>query len=242
MKLFVVLAFHYVEERLENFYKAYESLSKIPNIKIIVDSNVNFDDKLHINVYELDDPYHLTWQHKNYMPMFLKSDFTHFAYIEGNLIIKKEVFDYWQQSRELFKRNNLNFIPATHRVQIVDEQVYSLDCTHVVRSRPIMEVEGQKFVSLAEPYQGMFIMDKEMVEEHINSNYFSLGQKGYYGIRESANLGNMYVNTPVGYEHRAVVPLNNFSKCWTPHFGTDYHRDAHSPHAKIKIEDLFYAT
>lgn len=235
----MVVAFHYVEERLENFRKCLKLLSDIPNINIVINSNVYFDNSLPIIVSKLEDPYHLTWEHKQYMPLFLDTDYTHFAYIEGNLEVTKKTFEYWLKTRELFKDNNLNFIPAVHRIQVHNDQVYSLDCTHHVRHRPVVEVEGQKFISLAEPYQGMFIMDKEMVREHMTTDYYKRGHKGWWGIRESANLGNMYVNVPNGYEHRALVPLNNFSDCWVRHYGTDYHNNPGSPHAKIKIEELF---
>lgn len=242
MKLLCVIAFHYVENRLENFYKTYNKLSKIPNISIIVDSNVKFDTNIHINSYELENPYFLTWQHKNYMPAFHKTDFTHFAYIEGNLDVSESIFNYWNKTNELFKRNKLNFIPAIHRVQLDENGVmYSLDSTHKPRNRSIIEVEGKKFISPSEPYQGMFIMDRNMVEEHIHSKYFEAGQKGWFGMRESANLGNIYVNTPVGYEHRSMLPLNNLLECCVVHYGTDYRNDPISPHAKIKVSELFDA-
>jgi len=240
MKLWVNVCFYYVEERLEQFRKVIKTLSDIPNIKLIINSNVNFDSTLPIQVTELGDPYWHTWEHKKYMPEFLESDYTHFVYLEGNIQVEKKTFLYWNQTRSLFLKNNLNFIPAVHRVQRDTEgQVYSLDCTHLQRHRPTITVEEQKFISLSEPYQGMFIMDKELVKEHIESDYYKFGQKGSWGIRESANLGNMFVNIPPGYGHRYMLPLNNFSNTWVTHFGTDYHGDKNSPHAKIKIQDLF---
>jgi hypothetical protein len=240
MKLWVNLCFYYVEDRLENFKRTINNLSNIPNIKIVIDSNVNFDNNLDIRVTELADPYHYTWEHKKYMPEFLASDYTHFAYLEGNIDVTKKTFDYWNQTRSLFLKNNLNFIPAVHRIQKDKEgQIYSLDCTHHQRHRPIIKVNGQDFVFLSEPYQGMFIMDKELVEEHMQSQYYSFGQKQSYGIRESANLGNMYVNVPSGFPHRAALPLNNLEASMVEHFGTDYHNNPSSPHAKIKIENLF---
>jgi S-adenosylmethionine:tRNA-ribosyltransferase-isomerase (queuine synthetase) len=42
----------------------------------------------------------------------------------------------------------------------------------------------------------MFIMDREMVEEHRKSDYFNVGQTGWWGIRESANLGNTFIHPP----------------------------------------------
>ena len=239
MKLWVNVCFYYVEERVERFKELIKTLSEIPDIKIIINSNVNFDPTLDIHVAELSDPYWHTWEHKKYMPQFLESNYTHFAYLEGNIEVEKKTFDYWVKTRELFKRNNLNFIPATHRVQKNNDEVFSLDCTHKQINRQIVEVEGQKFVSLSEPYQGMFIMDKELVEEHIKSDYFNFGQKGSWGIRESANLGNLFVNVPSGFSHRSLLPLNNLSDTCVTHFGTDYHGDTRSPHAKIKIENLF---
>jgi hypothetical protein len=50
----------------------------------------------------------------------------------------------------------------------------------------------------------------------------------------------MYLNVPAGFNQRAVIPLNNFESTWIPHFGTDYHNDPSSPHAKILTEELFY--
>jgi hypothetical protein len=240
MKLWVSLCFYYVENRLENFKRTINNLSNIPNIKITVDSNVNFDSNLDIRVTELADPYHYTWEHKKYMPEFLESDYTHFAYLEGNIDVTKKTFDYWNKTRRFFKDNNLNLIPSVHRIQKNKEgEIYSLDCTHKQPHRPIIDVKGQKFIFLSEPYQGMFIMDKEMAEEHISSDYYFLGHKHTYGIRESANLGNTYVNVPNGLPHRAALPLNIPEECMVEHFGTDYLNDLNSPHAKIKIENLF---
>jgi hypothetical protein len=240
MKLWVNICFYYVEDRVEKFKEIFKTLSEIPNIKIIINSNVNFDDSLPIEVTELSDTYHYTWEHKRYMPEFLNSEYTHFVYLEGNIEVTKKTFNYWLLTRELFKRNNLNYIPATHRVQKdKNGNIYSLDCTHTQRNRPTITVEEQKFISLSEPYQGMFIMDKELVREHIQSDYYNVGQKGSFGIRESANLGNMFINIPSGYNHRCMIPVDNFSDSWVTHFGTDYHGDPGSPHAKIKVEDLF---
>jgi hypothetical protein len=238
MKLWVNVCFYYVEKRVERFYKLIENLKSV-DAKFIVNSNVNFDNNLPIDIANLSDPYHLTWEHKKYMQSFLDSEYTHFAYLEGNIEITKKNLDYWKSTKQLFEKNNSNFIPGLHRVQIVDNQVYTLDCTRQVSKIPSLELEGKKFISLPEPYQGMFIMDKQMVREHIQSDYFNMSQKGWWGIRESANLGNTFVNVPGGFGHRILVPLDNFEDCLIPHFGTDYHNDPTSPHAKIKIENLF---
>ena len=239
IKFWVNICFYYSEERLNRFYKVIKNLINIPHIKIIINSNINFDTNLPIHTANLQDPYMHTWEHKKYLLEFLKSDYTHFGYLEGNIEIKKKTIDYWVATRELFKKNNLNFIPAVHRIQKRGNEIFSLDCTHHQGGRPIIEVSGQKFISLSEPYQGMFIMDKKLAEEHIKSDYFSAGLKKSFLIRESANLGNMFVNIPKGFDHRHMLSLTNFSDTWVEHFGADYHGDVKSPHSKIKISHLF---
>lgn len=242
MKLWLNVCFHYVPKRLSNFYGTLENIGefKTKETKLIINCNTNFDNTLPIDVSILDDPFHLTWEHKKYMRKFLESDFTHFVYFEGNLKLTQKNLDYWCRNRELFKKNNLNFIPSTHRVQIgQDGKSYSLDPTRRVNKNNFIEIENKKFISLPEPYQGMFIMDREMVEEHINSDYFNLGQKGFFGIRESANLGNMFINVPAGFAHRALVPLDDFDECCVIHYGTDYYADLNSPHGKILTTELF---
>jgi hypothetical protein len=241
MKLWVNVCFHYVENRLSDFNQVIETLNQIDGVKIIVNSNKNFDDNLNIHVAEnLADPFHLTWEHKKYMQSFLQSHYTHFAYIEGNILFGKRQMDYWLKTKDLFERNNMNFIPALHRIEKdFENEIYSLDCTRTINTFSKLIVEGQEFVSIPEPYQGMFIMDKEMVEEHINSDYFNLGQKHNYGIRESANLGNMYINVPPTFSHRMMTPLQDFSDTFVHHITNNYINNPHSPHAKIKVENLF---
>jgi len=239
MKLWVNVCFYHVENRLQDFYEVIKNLSDISDINLIINSNINFDTNLPIHVSNLDNPKLHVWEHKKYMPMFLESDYTHFAYLEGNIQVKKETFEYWLKTRELFKRNNLNFLPAIHRVQESNGEFYTLDCLRKQINQPTITVEDKKFISLSEPYQGMFIMDKELVEEHMKSEYFTVGLKKSFGIRESANLGNMFINVPQGFSHRYMTPLDNFQETLVKHFGTNYHADKSSPHGKIKIKDLF---
>ena len=241
MKLWVNVCFHYVENRLDGFRNLIKNLKqlKTTETKIIINTNTIFDWDMPVDVALLKDPFHLTWQHKKYMPSFMESDFTHFMYIEGNMEFTQKNLNHWCKNKALFERNGLNFIPALHRVQIAENDTYSLDPTRKATNCRLVSVEGKNFVSMNEPYQGMFLMNKQDVAEHMNSDYYNLGQKGYWGIRESANLGNMFVNVPQGYAHRMLLSLDEFSDSWIPHFGTDYHNDPNSPHAKIPANELF---
>jgi len=245
MKLYVNICFHYVEERLQYLDKVINSIQKIPTKEtlIIVNSNERFECEGVVYVaHGLKDPYHLTWEHKKYMVEFLKTDYTHYVYLEDDMEITKQTMDYWIETRQLFKENNANFLPAIHRIEYDNDGVpYSLDCTKKINFINLQKVMigDQAFASLPEPYQGMFIMDRELVQEHMNTQSYYIGQNRGYGIRESANLGNMYENVPDGFSHRALVPLEKFERCWVHHNSNNYQANLNTPHAKIKVEELF---
>jgi hypothetical protein len=241
MKLYVNICFHYVEERLKYLDEVITSVNEIPTEQtiIIVNSNELFECEGVVNVaHGLKDPYHLTWEHKKYMQEFLKTDYTHYVYLEDDMKLTTKSMDYWKQTKSLFKSLNLNFIPAMHRIEYSDGIAYSLDATRKPGPCDAIILEGQKFVFLPEPYQAMFIMDREDVIEHLNSQFANIGEYHSYGIRESANLGNMYVNVPKGYSHRAVVPVEGFERCWVHHVANNYVDNLNTPHAKIPAKDL----
>ena len=241
MKLYVNICFHYVEERLKYLDEVIASVNEIPTDEtiIIVNSNELFECEAVVNVaLNLKNPFHLTWEHKKYMQEFLKTDYTHYVYLEDDMKLTTTSLEYWLQTKKLFKNNNLNFIPAIHRIEYKDGVEVSLDTTRKPGACNGIILGDQKFVFLPEPYQGMFIMDREDVVEHLISQYANIGQYHNYGIRESANIGNMYVNVPQGYSHRAVVPVNNFEQCWVHHVANNYADNPNTPHAKIPAKDL----
>lgn len=255
MKLYVNLVFHYVEERLPQLNKVINDILAITTeeTKIVLLSNKKFDCPVQVDVIEnLDRPKHLTWQHKRYMWPAMLQGYTHYAYIEGDINFTQKNMDYWLKNTKLFKENNLNFIPAMFRIEYNNKkQVFSSDVTdyyyHLGHNPAYIEKEivigGKRFASLLQPYQGMFIMDREMVEEHINSDYFRLGELHGYLIMESANLGNMYVNVPEGFQHRALVPIDNmeeFSQSWVHHISNNLHPDPENAHGKVPVDILLH--
>lgn len=241
MKLYVNICFHYDEKRLKFLDEVINSVNEIPTDEtiIIVNSNEIFECEAVVNVaHGLKHPYHLTWEHKKYMSEFLKTDYTHYVYLEDDMKLTKKTMAYWKQTKSLFQEKNLNFIPAIHRIEYKDDVAVSLDCTKKPGLCDAIILEGEKYVFLPEPYQAMFIMDRNDVIEHLNSQYANIGEYHSYGIRESANLGNMYVNVPKGYSHRAVVPVKQFERCWVHHVANNYADNPNTFHAKLPAKDL----
>ena len=130
--LYVVIAFHYVEERLKylnDVLESLETINKKHNVKVIVQTN-EANSMLHqlvsrfgfsIQIEEINnliDPYKLTWCHKCKMFDFLNEEsFTHFAYLEDDMELTLENFEYWIETRKLFKSRGFNFIPGEHYCQ-----------------------------------------------------------------------------------------------------------------------------
>lgn len=218
-----------VPHRRESFYRLINSVKSfnVDQFKMVINSDVNFDDNLPIEIYEHEDPWRLVWAHKPYMKQFLESDYTHFIHTESNVLLKQSHFDYWLKTRDLFKRNGLNFLPALHRIQYNDRgSAFSLDNEHGPGwNRPVIKVEDQLFISIQSPYQGLFIMDRDDVEEHVNSTFFDFDKydiRYRIGIRETANLGCLFINTPHGLDHRMMTPINNFEETWIHHMANNY--------------------
>ena len=260
MKLYITIAAHYVESRLPFLERVLKSVAAIPtqHTKVIIHTNDLSEaeaDKIRATyantgldatierVRNLTHPYFLTWAHKAHMPEFLKTDYTHFAYLEDDMEITQKTMDYWARTRKLFLTNGLNFIPAIHRVEYgFWGKPFSVDCTHTtpLDVGPKMTVENKTFVGLDEPYQGMFIMDRELVEEHIKSNSFRYETANpKFEIRERANLGNLFENVPPGFQHRALVPVDNFSDCWVHHNANNYVKTRYSPFGKLPVKVMF---
>lgn len=215
----------------EEFTEILQTLSDIPMaIEVRVFSG------------DLSNPYMLCWEHKKYLSEVVNQGYTHFLYYENDQLVTQSSLDYWTNARDMFLRNGLNFIPAFHRVEHnTNGEIYSMDCLRPVdrSKRPILEFQGQRFISMCQPYQGMYMMDLDLVSEHFASKFFSYNDSYEWGIPEQANIGNMFDNIPQGFEHRLLVPLDRFSDCWIHHIQNKYVNDPDDLFAKIPIKSLF---
>ena len=264
MKLYTVIAFHYVEERLKYLETTLAWLIDMDTEynKIVIQTNDVNDEQyaklkkiidyriknLEIEIEpirNLKDPFMLTWAHKCRMLEFNESTFTHFAYLEDDMVLTQELVDYWCRTRERFKKRNLNFIPGFLRVEYNEGRAWSVDVTQQYKISDLTRVVlDQTYVALPQPYQGCFLMDKELVEEHINSPSFSPETcrkipGAVNDTRERANMGNTYENIPDGFNHRMLIPTDIFTVCWIHHCTNNYCVMPNTKHGKIPAERIF---
>lgn len=194
-------------------------------------------------------PAELTWEHKKYLKWFVESEYDYFVYWENDMLFEQHHLDYWIDNSNLLSRFGMKFIPAFLRIEYTDQNVMvSVDCTRQIdtANRPILELNRRKFLSHPEPYHGLFLLDKEGAKEHAQSN--KLTRSDYlkhksgphtWGTCESANQALMLENVPNGFEHRAVLPLDDIQRCLIHHLPNKFAKEKVYPFSTIPIRNLF---
>jgi hypothetical protein len=246
-------------ERFDYFKTALLTLKEWPvdDIKVVVFTNDKNHEELRQLVtgifptaeilashYFFSDPMLMTWEHKLQLPLFLKSDYTHFIAADADLKIPYNVFEYFVETRKLFKEHDMNWlIPGTFRVEDYGGYERAVDTTFRtdVDSLRFLVVGGQVFYSPQEPFQGISIMDREMALEHYTSPYIDPKTIGVYGfgISETALSAYIFHETPSRWDHRVVIPVDDYTKTFIYHLPCNYAAWEGKEHGKIPVYDFF---
>ena len=178
----------------------------------------------------LGHPLLLTWAHFPVFKELLQDEsFTHFMYLEDDTLITQENMAYWLEGRELLRPYGL--IPSFLRVErkANDPMWYSSDCPHpfYIYALPRVQVqENLGFINFPELYQGMYLLDRELMQEHLNGPTYS-PNSGVWGIQEKAAQGVTFANVPKGFTTRNLVPYKLDScqvdeRCFIHHVPNNY--------------------
>lgn len=189
----------------------------------------------------LGHPLLLTWAHFPVFKELLQDEsFTHFMYLEDDTLITHENMSYWIEGRELLKPYGL--IPSFLRVEkkVNDDRWYSSDCPHPFYIYALPKIEVKKnfgFVNFPELYQGMYLLDRELMIEHLSGPTYS-PNSGVWGIQEKAAQGLTFSNVPKGYTTRNLIPYQLDSmkideRCLIHHVPNNYAQPG--PNGKIVI-------
>lgn len=206
-------------------------------------------DKESVHVYNgTHGPAELTWEHKKWLKWFIDSEYDYFIYWENDMLFEQQHLDFWIENTNILKKFKMKFIPAFIRIEYnYMNTMVSVDCTRPIdcKSRPILELNRRRFVSHPEPYQGVYILDKEDAIEHTMSN--KLTRSDYlnnmngnlkWGICESANQALIVENVPVGWEHRAVIVLDDIQRSLIHHLPNKFARGNAHPFGTIPVGNL----
>ncbi len=165
-------------------------------------------------------------------------------YIEDDIMINKNNIEYWLKGREELRHTG--FIPSFLRYEKKDGgTIYSTDVTkpvHLSHMPKISLPNGYSYVNFREPYQGMYLLDRELMAEHLRGPSSS-PDFGPWHIREKAAQGLTFTNIPTGFYSRNLVGFDHkkFSVdpgCLIHHLPDNYANNPQSPFAKIPCRML----
>ena len=199
----------------------------------------------------LPDPWHLPWAHKDLLNgRFLQErpDLTHFLYLEDDILFTLPNLSYFLHYVPLLEPRRL--IPAFQRVEynaarcelrLVD-QVQRVD----LAARAAVTIDGVSFANPDYPYQAMFLMDRRMAAEYVQSPSFdrdcSTAVRPDWGLAERAAMGLCFECPPEGYWSRYVIPLaagrSGMAASWIHHLPDNYTTNDRVPFGKLRPDQL----
>jgi len=261
-KLYTAISFFFVEERLGYLKKVLSDLPRLAlECKISVITNAKDpNDHCKIKNYcvncpefeivipsHLGHPYLLPWIHLDCFrsAITLDSDITHFLYLEDDISLSQANIAYWVKARRELERHNL--IPSFLRYEVKshDSKIVSTDVTGSYRLSQLPWVQTSDkyaYVNLPSPYQGMYLLDRELLLEHL-SGLSSHPDFGIWKIREKAAQGVTFINVPPGFNSRNLVGYQLDHGQVDPaalihHLPNNYANNPKSAYGKIPIENL----
>ncbi len=269
--LLTCISFHYVESRLQYLRQTLATQPLLADrVRVLVITNTAIAEQLDairacfppaaeqfsceiFTAGPLDHPFDLTWVHKQILTeVFLPdSAFSHFLYLEDDYELKPEGLAYWLEAREQLRPFGL--IPSFLRVERAQGSAAwrRTDQMRRICARLLPHVRISPslwFVNLPNPYQGMYLFDRELAVEHAAGPAIRKGFGPFdaVGIRESAAQGQTFVAVPRGFIARNAVPFdprdNSIPQhCFLHHLPNNYADDPASPFGKLAVPDELLA-
>lgn len=277
-KIAACIAFSYKEERLihiKEICKNLEMIDKNIDLTIVV-NDLGFSKKDFIekeinsicslkieffNPKDLLDPRLLPLSHFEIVKKkFNQKEYSHFLYLEDDILIKELNIKYWVIARASLKKYNL--IPSFVRTEIneKDKERYVVDTikknSFLLQSKILNKNKSFAFLNLVNFYCGSYFYDRELMSEHLNGPSCSLdfGHGSYnqkyiipdmqeLGLLERASAVLAFKDVPKGFLHRNMVPVNVITKqleeyCLIEHLSNKF-ANTKSDFGKIKVKDVF---
>ncbi len=205
--------------------------------------------------------YYLTWGHKELFRRALRfPHVSHLIYLEDDIRVTPEAFAYWCRFRPLLASHGL--LPGFVRFESYQGSRFVVDQTRRqnVKSRPRVQVSmpgsddlSRTCFQLKNPYQAMYILDRELGLDHVRnsparspSRSKTVAWSASKMVRERAAIGPIFDLPPAGFRARNVVPATKVDGaflldqvCLVEHLAATYAPSSDTPHGKIRVEDLF---
>ncbi|WP_247821502.1 hypothetical protein [Bradyrhizobium sp. 187] len=201
----------------------------------------------------LSDPWLLPWGHKHLIAeQFLRAkvNYTHFIYVEDDVLLSFDNLCYFIHYREILNERRL--IPSFQRIEYndADNHLYLVDQVGVtdLSSKTRVDLDGYAFVNLDYPFNAMFILDRELALEYVETPSFDRQRsklvRPEWDVACRAAMGLCFENPPAGFTARYVSPidlstLTTPSWSWVYHLPNNYAKDSSKPFAKTRTDQQF---
>lgn len=224
-RLAIAVTFHFREPRLvylRAIAKHFHSLAD-EVLTFIVTNRQDDEAKEHIRLaldgtdleyriivpHLIGHPVLLTWTHRDVFRYLMENDneVTHFLYVEDDICVRSENIIYWMSGRELLRSSGQYPSFVRYEQREIDGERYSSDAMGSAdpRSLPtILFKNNYAFVNLPWPYQGMYLLDREQMAEHLYGPS-SHPNFGSWNIQEKAAQGLTFAAVPQGFTSRNLV-------------------------------------
>jgi hypothetical protein len=267
-KISIVICFHFNKKKIINLQKICANINSFKfskNVSIITNNinkiNHNFlkkklKNKLKnfniIKIKNIPEPNLLPWYCLDFMKKSYKDkSFSHFLYLEDDILINENNINYWIFARKILKK--FNFIPAFLRCENNGKRLFSVDNPKPIKikntPRILSTSEKFGFLNLRYPYHASCLMDRDLMKEYTKSKLVGIDyglshniMKTLYPIKELANIIIGYINVPKGYYNRFFLPFINSNKipnyCIIKHIDNKYIKIKNEHFGKININHL----
>jgi hypothetical protein len=200
-----------------------------------------------------DDPYELAWCHKPIIAHeFLEGiqpRYTHFIYLEEDIGLTFTNYCYFLLFRERLR--DFGLLPAFVRMDYSVAQsgfvatdsfwpVYVPLQAHVI-------VDEFAMVNMPNPYNPIFILDRELGEEYVQSRSFAKDtsyELCHWATADRSAMGLCLENVPTPFQTRYVVPVSVLTNtvpaaARVRHFPNNYADNPRSALGKVRMNNLF---
>lgn len=264
--LAIAVTFHFAEHRLQYLGQIASHFGQLAqHVDVTVVTNVRDTPRqarirelftasavrLEIVVPQLlGHPKLLTWCHRAALKDRFEQDasVTHFMYLEDDICVRPRNIAYWLQAREDLRPYGL--IPSFLRYEelAIGAGRCSTDVTRRLALRDLPQVRiapDYAYLNLPQPYQGMYLLDRELMQEHIEGPSWD-PNFGPWGIMEKAAQGLTFAAVPAGFTSRNLLGFDLDSRqidedCLIHHTPNNYVSNPRSKFGKILVQDLVLA-
>jgi hypothetical protein len=249
-KLLIHIAFHYSPGREQYLHQILSEIAiyGFQKIDVTIDTNDSATEDLSLDSYSplainiavhdrLDDPFMLTWQHRQPMADRL-DDYDYFMYVEDDILVPFRALQGWlADSRRL---HNSNYRRGFLRTELTaDNTLVSTDQRYKSTAAHFCLVAGRMWFYPENPYHAFWFYSRAQMDTFIESASWRDGNREDWGIRERAAAGMIWLDSD---RHHSLVPVTGFGRvrddALVAHLPNNYALDLEDEYGSQAVADL----